>query len=295
MYESQSRKSSVNLGPNGSSPSMKSTGETRTGPSLEYVRYLKHRRRHTFLVRLSQLILLVVILGLWQVSVHAGWVDSMLTSSPSQIVSTFGQLWHQGKIVSDTWITTKETIVGFVISMVVGVVLAIILWWSSFTSEVVDPYLVVLNALPKVALGPIFFIWLGDRLSIYGMAIAISLIVTIMMLASGYKEIDAGRLKLMASFGATKWQILRIVVLPVSIPNLVATMKVNLGLTFVGVIMGEFLSAKAGLGFLIIYGGQVFQMGLVMTSIAILVVLSLIMYGIVSFFGKLLLKHYNFD
>jgi len=219
----------------------------------------------------------------------------MLTSKPSQIFASFNELLIKGEILHHTWITTKETILGFIVSMVIGTLLAILLWSSRFLSEVVEPYIVVLNALPKVALGPIFYIWLGDQLSIYGMAIAISIIVTVIMVHSGFQEISKGKTKLMESFGATRWQMLKMVVLPASIPNFVATMKVNVGLTLVGVIMGEFLSSKAGLGFLITYGGQVFQMNLVMTSITILAILSVVMYWLLNMTGKKLQKIYHFD
>ena len=292
MYESQSSNLKRNFE---SERSASNGGGTTPTQSSEYNRFLRARRRRVVSIRLSQVVVLIVILAIWQLAASLQWVNPMLTSSPSAIVSLFGQLLHQGKIFTDTFITAKETVFGFVASMVIGIAIAIVLWWSSYVSNVLDPYLVVLNALPKVALGPIFYIWLGDQKSIYGMAIAISVIVTIMMLASGFHEIDKGKVKLMESFGASKWQVLTKVVLPASVPNFVSTMKVNVGLTLVGVIMGEFLSAKAGLGFEITYGGQVFQMGLVMTSIMMLVVLSLIMYGLVSYFGRWLTKKYHFD
>lgn len=263
--------------------------------SEAYIKFLSAQRRHILSIRATQLLVLVTFLALWEAAAKLHWVDAMLTGSPSQIVTMFAQLVHEGQIWTDTWITTKETVIGFVVSMTAGMFVATVLWWSSFISKVADPYLVVLNALPKVALGPIFFIWLGDKVSIYGMAIAISIIVTIMMLANGFEEIDHGKLKVMQSFGASRWQIFCIVVLPASVPNIVATMKVNVGLTLVGVIMGEFLSAKAGLGFLITYGGQIFQMNLVMTSIMILVVLSLVMYGLVTYLGRWMMRKYHFD
>lgn len=271
------------------------TSSVQEAEGAAYRTFLAAERRRVLVVRMTQLLVLIVFLALWQTAASLHWVDTLLTGSPSQIVSMFGQLAHEGKLWTDTWITAKETVIGFVISMVVGVFFAIILWASSFVSKVADPYLVILNALPKVALGPIFFIWLGDQLSIYGMAIAISLVVTIIMLATGFQEIDQGKLKVMQSFGASRWQILRIVVLPASVPNIVATMKVNVGLTLVGVIMGEFLSAKAGLGFLITYGGQIFEMNLVMTSIMMLVVLSLVMYGLVTYLGRWMLRKYHFE
>lgn len=263
--------------------------------SRQYQEYLgKIRKRHWWIMA-TRLLLLLLFLSFWELSTKLNWLDPLLTGSPSRIASTFGEYVTKGGILYHTWVTTYETLFGFIFSMAIGVFFSILLWSSSFLSRVVEPYLVVLNALPKVALGPIFYIWLGDRLSIYGMATAISVIVTIIMLEGGFREINRSHLKLMVSFGATRWQILRMVLLPASVPNLVETMKVNVGLTLVGVIMGEFLSSKAGLGYLILYGGQIFQMNLVMTSVTLLALLSLFMYGIVTFLGNLLLKKHHFQ
>jgi NitT/TauT family transport system permease protein len=263
--------------------------------SEKYQSYLRRVRRRQLSIRFSQWLVLLVFLGVWELAANLKWVDTMLTSKPTQIAASFQEMLMKGEILKHTWITTQETLIGLVISMVLGTVIAILFWYWSYVSQVMEPYVVVLNALPKVALGPIFYIWLGDRLSIYGMAIAISLIVTVIMVESGFREISKGKLKLMESFGATRWQMLRMVILPASIPNFVATMKVNVGLTLVGVIMGEFLSSKAGLGYLIIYGGQVFQMKLVMTSIALLALLSVVLYGVVNYMGKRLQRMYHFD
>lgn len=266
-----------------------------SGPTEAYKAYLRKQKRHRYTIRGMQLLILLAVLGLWELAADWKWVDSMLTSKPSQIAVSFKELMSQGQLMHHAWVTTQETIIGIVVSMLLGTLIAIAFWWSGFASKVLDPYMVVLNALPKVALGPIFYIWLGDRYSIYGMAIAISLIVTIMMIESGFKEIGKTKQKLMESFGATRWQMLRMVLLPASIPNIIATLKVNVGLTLVGVIMGEFLSSKAGLGFLIIYGGQVFQMHMVMTSIVILALLSIVLYGLVTLLGRLAMRRYHFD
>jgi len=263
--------------------------------SPQYVAYLRMKRNNRWLVRTAQLLVLILFLGCWELFAIVGWVEPMLTSRPSIILASLSDLLVHGNILYHTWITTKETIIGIAISMTLGTFIAILFWWSTFVSKVLDPYIVVLNALPKVALGPIFYIWLGDRMSIYGMAIAISIIVTIIMIESGFKELSKSKLKLMESLGASRFQMLVMVLLPASIPNFVATMKVNVGLTLVGVIMGEFLSSKAGLGYLIIYGGQVFQMNLVMTSIVLLAVLSIILYGVATYMGNKLLKKYHFE
>ncbi|WP_432432815.1 ABC transporter permease [Cohnella rhizoplanae] len=246
-------------------------------------------------VWLARFALLAAFLGLWELAADRKWVDAMLTSRPSQLVSAFRSLAIEGRLWHHAWVTTTETVIGLALSMAVGTAIAVLLWWSAYASKVLEPYMVVLNALPKVALGPIFYIWLGDRYSVYGMAIAISVIVTILMIESGFKEISKSKLKLMESFGATKLQMLRMVLLPASVPNLIATLKVNVGLTLVGVIMGEFLSSKAGLGYMIIYGGQVFQMDMVMVSIAMLAVLSMALYGIVAVAGHVALRRNHYE
>jgi NitT/TauT family transport system permease protein len=263
--------------------------------SSQYTRYLQIQKRKLFVIRLSQLMVLVAFFGLWEMAAQWKWVDPMLTSRPTKLLTSFQELAFHGELFKHAYITSLETVIGILISMTLGTIIAIIFWWSTFTSKVLEPYVVVLNALPKVALGPIFYIWLGDRYSIYGMAIAISVVVTVIMLESGFKETGRTKLKLMESFGATRFQMLRMVLLPASTPNFIATLKVNVGLTLVGVIMGEFLSSKAGLGYLIIYGGQVFQMDMVMVSIVMLAILSVILYWLVNMLGRFAMKKYNFE
>ncbi|MBD2844953.1 ABC transporter permease [Paenibacillus sp. IB182496] len=264
-------------------------------PSPQYARYLRGLRRKRWTVHLSRLGLLAVFLGLWELAAAGGWVNPMLTSRPSRIYLSFVELAFGGELLRHTGVTALETVIGIVVSMALGLIVAVLFWWSTFASKVLEPYVVVLNALPKVALGPIFYIWLGDRYSIYGMAVAISVIVTIIMIESGFREISRTKLKLMESLGATRAQMLTMVLLPASVPNLIAALKVNVGLTLVGVIMGEFLSSKAGLGYLITYGGQVFQMNLVMVSIMMLALLSVVLYGLVNLLGRWALRRQHHD
>ena len=265
------------------------------GASPQYEAFLRAQRRKVWSIRLARLGVLAVVLALWEIAANVRWVDPMLTSQPSRLASAFRQLAFEGTLFHHTWVTSLETVIGIAVSMSLGTLIAVLFWWSTYASKVLEPYVVVLNALPKVALGPIFYIWLGEKYSIYGMAIAISIIVTIMMIESGFKEISRTKLKLMESLGASRYQMLRMVLLPASVPNVIATLKVNVGLTLVGVVMGEFLSSKAGLGYLIIYGGQVFQMDLVMVSIMLLAALSVVLYGIVSVAGHYALKKTHFE
>jgi NitT/TauT family transport system permease protein len=196
-----------------------------------------------------------------------------------------GELWlHLG-------MTVGETAIGFTVGTLVGIAAAVMLWWSDLLSDILDPYIVVLNSIPKVALGPIFIVWLGTTVTaIIAMAISISVIVTIMMVYVGFREVDPDRVKLLRTFGATRLQILSKVVLPASVPVMIAALKVNVGLSMVGTIVGEFLVSKAGLGFLIVYGGQVFNMSLVMSSVILLSIVSVLLYYGVSALEQAVLR-----
>ncbi len=181
-----------------------------------------------------------------------GLINPLFTSTPSTIWPTFLELLkttpQQASILLHTWATVFATVVGFTAAMVLGIAIAAALWWWANLYRVLDPYLVVLNAMPKTAFVPIFYIWLGATFSIYGMSLAISLFITVLMIYSGFQGIDPNKIKLAQTFGASKWQVLTKVVLPGSVPTLIAALKVNAGLSLVGVIVGEFQSATLGAG-----------------------------------------------
>jgi NitT/TauT family transport system permease protein len=188
-------------------------------------------------------------------------------------------LMADGSLAFHTWATFRSTVIGFVGGMAIGTAVAIALWLSPFFYRVVDPFIVVLNALPKIALVPLFFIWLGDMKSIYAMAIAISVFVTTLMLYTGFEATDPDKVKLAKLFGASRRQILSKIVLPGSVPTMISTLKISVGLSLVGVVVGEFQAAKAGLGYLITYGSQIFQMNLVMTSVVVLAIISTLLFA----------------
>jgi NitT/TauT family transport system permease protein len=208
-------------------------------------------------------------------------LNPLLTSYPSALWPTFIELWNNGNLGKHIMTTLSATLVGFGLSMAIGIVVAAALWWSDFLYKVLDPFLVVANAMPKIAFVPIFYLWLGSDYAVYGMAVAIAVFVTIMVVYAGFRGIDLNKVKLAHTFGASRWQVLTKVVLPGSVPTLIAAVKMNIGLALVGVIVGEFQSADSGLGFLIMNGSQVFKLNIVMTAIAILAVISSVMYLIV--------------
>jgi NitT/TauT family transport system permease protein len=254
--------------------------------SLQYREWLAYERRARLTVRTAQLAILIVFLVLWEVLPKAQIVNPLFTSYPSALWPTFLELLQetprQASILTHTWFTVFATIIGFSCAMVLGIAIAAALWWWNDLYKVLDPYLVVANAMPKTAFVPIFYIWLGATLSIYGMSLAISLFIAILMIYNGFQGIDPNKIKLAQTFGATRRQLLTKVVLPGSIPTLIAALKVNVGLSLVGVVVGEFQSANIGLGYLIQYGSQIFKLNIVMTAVTILAIVSSAMYLAIS-------------
>ena len=255
-----------------------------------YLKKVKKTNREVFLLRL---IILAALFIFWEIAGDMRWIDPFLTSTPSRMVKSFVTLLKEGTIATHIGITCFETILSFTLVTVLGTIFAVLLWWSKFISRVLDPYIVVLNALPKVALAPIIIFWVGNGLkAIIIIALLISIIVTIISVLNGFNEVDVDKIKLLKTLGASKSQILLYLILPASIPTFVSALKINVGLSWVGVIMGEFLVAKEGLGFLIIYGGQISQLDTVMMSIIILAVFAYIMYIAVAFLEKKLISKF---
>lgn len=249
-----------------------------------FLKTIKSRKRRVAIIRIG---LLVALFGMWELSAELGWIDPFIMSSPSRIVNTIGSLYSSGELFMHIGVTLWETIAGFFLGTVIGIAAAIGLWWSPLVAKTLDPYLVVLNSLPKIALGPVIIIWVGaGEGAIITMALLISVIVTVMSMLNGFLEISDEKIMLMRTFGATRMQILRMVILPASVPTMISTLKINVGMTWVGVIVGEYLVSKAGLGYLIVYGGQVFKLDLVMASILILAVVAALMYLAVSYAEK---------
>ena len=254
--------------------------------------YLAGVRRQKRRIRIWQIALLVGLFGFWELSCRAGWSDGFLVSCPSRMAATFWSLCRAGQLWHHIGVSCLETVAGFTVGTLLGTAVAVLMWWSDTAARILDPYLVVLNALPKTALGPIFIVWMGAGMgSIIVMTLAISLIVTILSMYQGFLGTDSEKLRLMRSLGATRGQILWMLVFPASFPTLFNTLKVNVGPSWVGVIMGEFLVSRAGLGYLIVYGSQVFNMDLVMASVVILAAAAVVMYRLVLWAEKLL-QHY---
>ena len=259
--------------------------------SLEHKLYLRKIKRRKILITLTQLFILISLILTWELLAHYNIINTFISSSPSKIIKTIIDLHNQNNLYNHIWITIYETILSFGLGTILGIIIAIILWWNNFLYKVIDPYLTVINSLPKVALGPIIIIFFGANMnSIMIMALLISVIVTIITVYNGFNETDPNKIKLLKSFNATKWQIFKMVILPSSYPTIISSLKINISMSLIGVIMGEFLVSKEGIGYLIMYGSQVFNLNLVMSGIIILMIVSIIMYKIVSYIEKILIK-----
>jgi len=258
--------------------------------SQEHLNYLKKLKRRNLLKTLLQISIFVVFFALWEIFAATGIINSFIFSSPSRSLKMLGTLFQTG-LIKHIGITLFETIAGFLLGSVLGFIIAVLLWWSPLLKDVLDPYLVILNSLPKIALGPIIIVWVGAGISsIITVTLLISIVVAIIGVLNGFNEVEQAKLTLLKTFGATKTQLFFKVVFPASIPTTVSVLKLNIGMSWVGVIVGEFLNSKAGLGYLIVYGGQIFKMDIVMASTLILCLLSAVMYFAVVSFEKAVIK-----
>lgn len=259
--------------------------------SDEHKKYLAQRKRRKVTVIILQFVIIMIFLGLWQLAAEKEWINTFLSSSPKEVISTFISLLNQNNIFNHIYVTVYETLISFLVASILGLILASILWWNRFIAEVVDPYLTVLNSLPKVALGPLIIIWVGANTnSIIFMALMISLIISIINIYNGFISTDENYITLMKSFKANKLQIYKDVVLPSNISTIVNCLKINISMSLIGVIMGELLVSKEGLGYLIMYGSQVFNINLVITSVVILAIISYLMYFVVNYVEKKISK-----
>ena len=255
--------------------------------SKEHVLYLKKRRNKSILINCARVGILAVLLTIWELFAQFNIIDPFITSSPSRILRTIGDLYSNGSLFYHIGITLAETMIGFVIAVVLGYAIAVALYLSDSVRKVFEPYIVVLNALPKIALGPLIIIWIGTGYSaIVFMTVLVAVIVCIMNTLAGFISVDKTMLTLMQAMGANKRTILAKLIIPASFPTLINTLKVAVGLAWIGSIMGEYIVSKAGLGYLIVYGGQVFKLDLVMTATIILCALAGGMYGIIALIEK---------
>ncbi len=242
-------------------------------------RFVKEHRLHHHRIAFLRFSVLAVFLALWEISAALGWIDSFFFSAPSRVALCFFNLLTEKSLLIHIGITLYETVVSFLLVLLLSLVAATLLWYSDRLSEILEPYLVILNSLPKSALAPLFIVWLGTgTVTIIVAGISVAIFGSVISFYTGFRQADAEKITLIYTLGGRKNDAFFKVVLPGSVPILLSTAKVNIGLALVGVIIGEFLAARRGLGYLIIYGSQVFQLDMVITSILILCLIALLFY-----------------
>lgn len=245
--------------------------------------YLKRIRLEKISILFIQIFIVVVFLAIWEYLAYKGYINTFIYSSPSRMLSTIKELIVTNNLFNHIWKTLYEIIISFILGASLGIIIAIILYEFKYLAKIVEPFLILLNSMPKVALGPLIIIIAGANIkSVIVMALLINLIVTIITIYNGFKNTEQNKIKLLQSFKASRLQILFYLVLPNSFNIIVSSLKLNVSMTLIGVIMGEFLVSKEGIGYLIIYGTQIFNLNLVMSGIFILLIISFILYGIVT-------------
>ena len=258
---------------------------------LSFLKKIKKNKRIIFTFRL---LIIILILGIWEILARLSIVNTFITSSPTDIIKTTIKLINDGSLFSHMYVTMYEVIISFLISSSIGIIVATILWSNKTLARIIDPYLTILNSLPKVALGPLIIILIGAKQSsIIFMALLISTFITIINIYNGFISTDSNYIVLLKSMNAKKKDIFLNAIFPSNLLNIINTLKINISMSLIGVIMGELLVSKEGLGYLIMYGSQVFNINLVITSVVILAFISYLMYIIVDKYETHIRKKQN--
>ena len=253
----------------------------------EHKKYIHRIKRNKFFILFFQISIFITFLLLWEYAAKKGIINSFITSSPSKIHSTLLKLYKDKMLFIHIYTTLKETIIAFIITSILSLIISILLYNYKMLNNIVEPYLTILNSLPKVALGPIIIIWFGaNDKSIIVMAILISLIVSVQSIKNGFVNTDKLKIKLMNTFKANKKDVLKYLIIPGNIQTILNTLKINISMCLIGVISGEFLTSKAGIGYLILYGSQIFNLDLVMSGIFLLTIISFILYKLILLIKK---------
>ncbi len=260
-------------------------------PSLAQQSFLEQRKRKLRAITFARILIFLIFALIWEASARLHLIDAFIFSSPSRVCHTFVSMVSDHSIFLHIGATLLETLVSFFLVFLLSLLTAVLLWLFRSLSKVLEPYLVVLNSLPKSALAPLLIVWLGANMKtiiVAGMSVAV--FGSILTIYTGFSEVDAEKIKLIYTLGGSRWNVLKKVVLPSSVPIFINTMKVNIGLCLVGVVIGEFIGSRQGLGYLIIYGSQVFQLDMVLMSIVILCIMAMILYQAVNLVEKHCLK-----
>ena len=259
--------------------------------SSEQKLFLKKNRLSKLFVLTIQVLILASFIIIWELLSKYKVINPFIFSSPSKVASCIFELYKNGDLFYHIWVSLYETLIAFFIGVFISFILSTVLYLFNKLYKILDPFLTCLNSLPKVALGPMIIIICGaSTKSIIAMAVLINVIVSTLVITNGFYNTDPIKLKLMKSFKANKLQTLYYLVIPSSFKTIISSFKLSISMSMIGVITGEFLVSKAGLGYLIIYGTQVFNLDLVVSGIVLLVIISYVLYKFVLFIENKITK-----
>ena len=254
--------------------------------------FIKKYKKEKWIILITQLVILFVFIFLWEILSLTHIIDPFIFSRPSQIISLFVKYLSSNELLIHTLVSTYEVVIGLVLGTSLGLLIAIILYEFPILTKIFDPFLIVFNALPKTALAPILIIWVGANIKgIVVVSISISLVITVINALNAFNNIDSEKIKLFKTFEATKLQILRYLILPATLNDILNIIRINIGMSWIGVIVGEFIVSKKGLGYLITYGTQVFRLDIVMMGIVTLSVVTMLMYKILNLIAKIIKRN----
>ena len=245
------------------------------------------RRRASFdtpLVRaLLQALAVISFFALWEIGVRMGWISAFLVGSPVGILAVAAKMIASGELLSDTWFTLFEAILGFVIGTIAGSLLGLALWYSVFVARLVEPFIVAINSVPKIALAPIVVLWFGTGLvSKVALSVSLTAIVALIAAYQAAKDADVDLQSLLISMGADKHQVFFKAVVPSTLPSIIATFRINIGFGLVGAVVGEFISSQAGLGHMIYTASSFYDLNTVWAGLFTLMIIGFLLYHVID-------------
>jgi NitT/TauT family transport system permease protein len=233
----------------------------------------------------------VGLIALWEVLTRIGVLDPFFWSTPGAIATTWWKTIQAGSAFGDTWYTFRSTLLGFAIGTGLGAAIGLAFWWSRYWARIVEPLLIAFHAMPKLALAPIVVLVFGLELpSKVAMAVALTIVVTALTAYAGVRSVDPDLEKLLFSLGASRWQVFTKVVVPWTMPWVISALRLNIGLALSGAIVGEFIGSREGLGRMIAYAGQTYDIALIWVGVFVLSALALALYGVVAQLERILLR-----
>lgn len=254
-------------------------------------RPLDRGRLRWALVLALQLLVFVVAIGGWSLAVSRGLLDEFYVSSPGLVWDALVAYVQTGDVWTHGWVTLRSTLLGFAIGSALGVFVGMVFARVPLLDQVFSPYLRAFNAMPRVALAPLFILWFGiGSASKVWFAVSLVFFIVLINTEAGIKSVDRELTTTARSMGATSQQVFVKIVLPGSVPTIFAGLRLGLVYSLLGVVFGEMLAASAGLGQQITsYAGR-FQMSGVLATLVILAAISLLLNVVLAFAERRLLR-----